>query len=64
MFKDRWIPNYPTNKVLYPLLDKEWEWQVANLIDWSTHDWNKELIAARFHQDDMEAILRMPLSRR
>ena len=64
MVKDRWIPNYPTNKVLHPPLDEEWEWRVANIIDWSTHDWNKELIAANFHRDDMEAILRIPLSRR
>ena len=62
--KDRWIPNYPTNKVLHPPLDEEWEWRVANLIDWSTHEWNRELIAANFHRDDMEAILRIPLSRR
>ena len=64
MVKDRWIPNYPTNKVLHPPLDEEWEWGVANLIDWSTHDWNRELIFANFHRDDMEAIFRIPLSRR
>ena len=26
--QDRWIPNYPTNKVLHPPLDEEWEWRV------------------------------------
>ena len=25
VLKDKWIPNYPTNKVLYPPVEEEWE---------------------------------------
>ena len=33
VLKDKWIPNYPTNKVLHPPMEEEWEWQVSELID-------------------------------
>ena len=35
VLKDKWILNYPTNKVLHPLVEEEWEWRVLELIDWS-----------------------------
>lgn len=62
--KDKWIPSYPSNKVIHPLVEEDWEWRVADLIDWEKHAWDRELIGSRFHRDDMEAILQIPLSRR
>lgn len=37
---DRWIPNYPTNKILNPPLTENQGWRVLDLIDWETHDWD------------------------
>ena len=62
--RDKWIPNYPSNKVLHPPVEDEWEWRVAELIDWERHNWDGELIRSRFHREDAEAIIRIPLSRR
>ena len=31
--KDKWILNQPTNMVLHPPVEEEWEWRVADLID-------------------------------
>lgn len=31
--KDKWIPNHPTNKVIHPPREDEWEWRVVELID-------------------------------
>ena len=62
--QDRWIPNYPKNKVLYPPLDEDGDWHVSELIDWIVHDWDRGVLAAKFHREDVEAILRVPLSRR
>ena len=64
VIKDRWIPKHPTNKVIHMVLDKEWEWRVAELIGWSTHTWDSQYIEEKFHSDDATAILRIPLSRR
>ena len=41
-----------------------WEWRVFDLVDWQTHQWDRERIMAMFHQFDAEAILQVPLSRR
>ena len=60
--KDRWILNHPTNMVLHPPLEEEWEWWVADLIDWRFKTWNREFIEANFHREDAKAILSMPLS--
>ena len=62
--KDRWIPKHLTKKVIHTFLDEEWEWRVTELIDWSTHTWDNQLIGEKFHRDDAVAILRIPLSRR
>ena len=37
---------------------------VSDLVDWQTHQWDRERIMAMFHQFDVEAILQVPLSRR
>ena len=61
---DSWIPNHPTHRVLHPPLVDEWEWKVSELIDWRVKAWDRELIVAAFHREDVVAILRIPLSHR
>ena len=62
--KDKWIPNHPTNMVIHPPQEDEWEWRVVELIDWTTRIWDRHLVEIKFHRDDAEAILRIPLSKR
>ena len=62
--QDRWIPNYPTNKVLHPPLEEDGDWHVSELIDWTMLDWDYGVLAAKFHREDVEAIIWVPLSRR
>ncbi|XP_075636695.1 uncharacterized protein LOC142608925 [Castanea sativa] len=64
VMEDKWIPNRPTNKIIFPTEYKEWEWRVSDLIDWRVHQWDRERIYMIFDQFDAEAILRIPLSRR
>ncbi|XP_050241207.1 uncharacterized protein LOC126690119 [Quercus robur] len=62
--EDKWIPNHPENKVLFPTENDEWEWRVLELIDWNVHRWDRERIYMCFNQFDTEAILKITLSRR
>ncbi|KAL0003922.1 hypothetical protein SO802_011483 [Lithocarpus litseifolius] len=64
VFYDKWMPNYPTNRALHPPLDGDWDCRVSDLIDWNTYDWNRSIIAIKLHPEDMEAMVRIPLSRR
>ena len=64
VLKDCWLPNHPTKKILFPPEEEIWEWRVSDLVDWQTHQWDRERIMAMFHQFDAEAILQVPLSRR
>ena len=64
VLKDKWIPNYPTNKVLHPPVEEEWERRVSELIDWSAKIWDRQLLDLKFHREDADAISRIPLSRR
>ena len=57
---DNWIPNHPTKKILFHPVKEEWEWRVSNLMDPESSCWNKEVIMAKFHRDDVEAILCIP----
>lgn len=50
--------------VLHPPVEEEWEWRVADLIDWRFKSWDCEVIESKFHMEDAEAIMRIPLSRR
>ena len=44
---DKWIPNYPSNKILHPVnLDLHW--------------WRRDIIMERFNRDEVEAICRIP----
>lgn len=61
---DKWIPNHPSNMVIYPSQEVEWEWRVMELIDWIVGAWDRHFIETKFHKKDAEAILRIPLSRR
>lgn len=62
--EDRWIPNYPTNKVLYPAYEETEGLLVADLIGSDLHWWRRELIMSIFHTEDVEAICRISLSHR
>ena len=53
---DRWIPNYPTNKVLHPNHDLLGEKAVSELINPEINVWRSEFIHSNFHRDDAEAI--------
>ena len=64
VMKDKWILNHPANKILFPTEHDEWEWRVSDLIDWRVHQWDRERIYMLFNQFDVEAILRIPFSRR
>lgn len=61
---DKWIPNYPSNRVLYPTLVEDENWRVDELIEPDLYWWNRELVISRFHREDAEAICRIPLSHR
>ena len=54
--KDKRIPNHPTNMVIHPHQEDEWEWRVVELIDWTTWIWYRHLVETKFHRDDAEAI--------
>ena len=59
---DKWIPNYPTNKVLHSVYEGEEDWRVSNLIDSELHGWRRDIIMGRFNREDAEAIYKIPLS--
>ncbi|KAL4625504.1 hypothetical protein ACB092_05G031200 [Castanea dentata] len=64
VLSDKWLPCHPTNKILVPPNEVEEDWHVSELINWTTFQWNHDLIDSIFHRFDAEAIYRIPLSRR
>ncbi|XP_075633692.1 uncharacterized protein LOC142606188 [Castanea sativa] len=64
VLSDAWIPNHPSNRVLYPTRNVEEDLMVVELIDPDTRWWDREFIMQKFNREDGEAILRVPLSRR
>ena len=36
---DKWIPNYPSNRVLHLVHEGEEDWRVSDLIDSDLHGW-------------------------
>ena len=62
--QDKWIPNHPSNRVLYLAMVEDEDWRVNELIDPDLNWWNRELIISRFHREDTEAICKIPLSHR
>lgn len=66
VLKDKWIPNHPTNKVIHSIgvEEEDMDWLVAELIDPDLNWWNRDFISSKFHKDDVDAILHIPLSYR
>jgi len=62
--KDKWIPDYPSNKILHPVAEEGEKWMVSDLIDMDLQWGRRDIIMASFHRDDAKAICRIPLSRR
>ena len=62
--KDKWLPNFPTNKVLNPIQDNWGELMVSELINPELNAWIYEDIRTIFHRDEVDAIGQIPLSRR
>ena len=63
---DRWIPNYPANRVLHSVsadVDVDDRF-VSELIDQDLHWWKRDLMSTIFHRENVDAICRIPLSRR
>ena len=63
VLSDKWLPCYPTNKILVPPSEVEEDWHVSKLIDWTTFQWNCGFIDTVFNRFDVEAIYWIPLSR-
>lgn len=61
---DKWITNYPTNRVVHLPVAVDSEWRVSDLIDRDLQWWNRGYIERNFHREDAAAIIRIPLSRR
>lgn len=57
---DRWLPNHPTNKILYPRHELVEDLAVSDLIDPELHIWRRDMIMGMFHKEDAEAICRIP----
>ena len=62
--KDKWIPNYPANKIIHPAQEESEEWLVSELIDSVSHCWRCDVIMSSFHREDAEAICKFHLSHR
>ncbi|XP_075636927.1 uncharacterized protein LOC142609203 [Castanea sativa] len=62
--RDRWLPNHPTNKILYPRHELVEDLAVSDFSDPELHLWRRDMIMGMFHSEDVEAIFRIPLSRR
>ena len=64
VLSDKWLSLHPSNKILTPPVEVEEDWLVLELIDWNTFQWDRSLIDRVFSKYDVEAIFRIPLSRR
>ena len=60
--KHRWLPNFPTNKVLNSVQENGGELMVADLINSELNIWKYEDIRAIFHTDEAKAICEIHLS--
>ena len=64
VLSDKWLPHHPSNKILTPSNEVGEDWLVSELIDWNISQWDCFLIDRAFSKYGVEAILRIPLSRR
>ena len=62
--KDKWIPNYPANKILLPVQEESKKWLVSKLIDSISHCKRCDVIMSSFHREDAKAICKIHLSHR
>ena len=62
--KDKWLPNFPINKVLNPIQENWGELMVCELINLELNIWRYEDIRTIFHRNEANAICQIPLSRR
>ena len=62
--KDRWLPNFPTNKVLNSVQENWGDLIVADLINPELNIWKYKDIMAIFHKEEAEAICQIPSSRK
>ena len=61
---DKWIFNYPSNRVLHLVHEGEEDWRVSNLTDLELHGWRQDIIMETFNREDAEVIYKIPLSHR
>ena len=62
--KDKWLPNFPTNKVLNPIQENWGELMVCELINPKPNIWRYKDIRTIFHRDGANAICQILLSQR
>nr|XP_023894649.1 uncharacterized protein LOC112006599 [Quercus suber] len=60
--KDKWLPNFPTNKVLNPIQENWGELMVCELINLELNIWRYKDIRTIFHRDKADAICQIPLT--
>lgn len=53
---DKWIPQHPTNRVLYPANVDLGEWFVVDLIELGINYWKQDLVMSTFRSEDAEVI--------
>ena len=61
---DKWIPNYPSNSIIHSAKEDLRDALVSELINQELHLWRSDFIMEVFEKEDVEAICRIPLSRR
>ena len=61
---DKWIPNYPSNSIIHSAKEDLRDALVSKLINQELHLWRSDFIMEVFEKEDVEAICRIPLSRR
>ena len=62
--KDKWIPNYPANKILHLTQEESEERLVSKLINSVSHCWRRDVIMSSFHRKDAKAICKIHLTNR
>ena len=43
---DKWIPNFPSHRILHPPNDDVERWVVADLTDHELHEWRIDVVMA------------------
>ena len=62
VWKDKWLPNSSTYKVVSPRLDSSLALRVSNLIDLDNRCWKVDLLQQMFLPVEVEEIRSIPLS--